>query len=178
LPLDPEIPVEVTHAEWLMHGNDLALGEAVFPKRWEYSVIPTQQRIPEQGEEVIALGYPDIALRNLALVMHIGRVEAILNGYKNMCFISVSFPSGPALSGGPVIDANGYCVGVMSENTFRSDATDAAPPLTSTSTSENASAESGLHKQSHTAMPSKPYGQAVLIGHWRDLPKAPKRLAR
>jgi hypothetical protein len=128
---------------------DLALGKAELPNSWEATLVPTQERLPMIGEEIAALGFPDIAFREPALVLHVGRVESIGKGYRGGRFITVSFPSGPGLSGSPLIDANGYCVGVMVENTFLKTETP----------------------------PGRPYGQAVAIGHWRDAAIGADRLS-
>lgn len=103
--------------------------------------IPTQERIPEIGEEVAAMGFPLVPLRRRDLVFHVGRVESIAAHELGTRFITVSFPSGPGLSGAPLIDGRGFCVGVMVANTFA----EGAPP--------------------------RPYGQAIAIEHWRDIPR-------
>lgn len=121
---------------------DLAIGHGKLPSNWPDVFVGTQERLPKVGEEIAALGFPDIAFRQPELVLHVGRVEAVTTGYRGARFINVSFPSGPALSGAPLLDANGFCLGVMVENTFlgKGDA------------------------------PRRPYGQAIAIGHWRSLP--------
>lgn len=121
--------------------TDLALGYASVPPSWVATSIPTQERLPQVGEEVAALGFPEISLRQPELVLHVGRVEAVTTGYKKARFISVSFASGPGLSGSPLLDANGYCVGVVVEATYRKEEDE----------------------------PLRAYGQAIAIGHWREL---------
>ena len=97
---------------------DMAVLQASLPASWDAMVIPTQERLPQIGEEIAALGFPDIAFRVPDLVLHVGRIESIARGYRGGRFITVSFPSGPGLSGAPLLDANGYCIGVVVENTY------------------------------------------------------------
>ncbi len=144
LPLDSSIELTCIKAICGEQGDiDLAFGSAELPEEWTNSFILTQERLPVIGEEVIALGYPDIAFRHVGLVMHVGRIESVMKGYREARFLTVSFEGGPAISGAPLLDANGYCIGVMVENSFRKPANDA---------------------------PHRPYGQAIAIGHWRDIP--------
>jgi len=103
----------------------------------------TQLRLPEIGEEVIAIGFPCLSQRNPTLVMHIGVVEALpVNYATNHRFIQVSFQSGGGLSGGPLVDKRGFVVGIMVENIFY-----LAEPN----------------------VPSRPYGQAVPVEYLFDV---------
>lgn len=107
--------------------------------------LPTQLRLPEVGEEVCAIGFPSIPQRDATLVTHIGVVEALPNTYNHpKRFIQVSFQSGGGLSGGCLLDKNGYVIGIMVENVFMGGlGTNAAPP--------------------------RPYGQAVPIEYFDEL---------
>jgi len=99
--------------------------------------IPTQCRLPQIGEEVAAIGYPVLPLRDTTLVMHTGIVESLpTSPSKDKRFIQVSFQSGGGLSGSPLIDKRGFVVGIMVENIFQP-------------TDEN--------------VPDKPFGQAVPV---------------
>jgi S1-C subfamily serine protease len=104
--------------------------------------IPTQLRLPEIGEEVVAVGFPAIPFRHPTLVAHVGTVEALPVDYDNQRFIQVSFQSGGGLSGGCLIDRSGHVLGVMVENVYM-------VPMQPR--------EGGT---SRTA-PTRPYGQAV-----------------
>ncbi len=151
IPLEEEIGLTGVYGICGQNGGvDLARGRVHFPHDWPVAWIPTQERIAEAGEEVAALGYPTLSFRHSNLVMHVGRIESVTRTYSNAVCYSLSFPSGPALSGGPLIDANGYCIGVMIENAFLGVA-------------QGDGAGLALHK---------PYGQAIAIGHWRDIPTA------
>jgi len=97
----------------------------------------TKGRLPEIGEEVCAIGYPSLPMRDTTVVMHTGVVEALPVAYSGAPrFIQVSFQSGGGLSGAPLMDERGFVVGVMVENIF-------------TATKEQ--------------VPQRPYGQAVPI---------------
>ena len=128
---------------------DLAIATAELPAGWPSIYVSTQERLPMVGEEIIALGFPDVPFREVSLVMHVGHIESVMLGYRGAQYLTVSFTSGPALSGAPLVDANGNCVGVMVENTFLKPKGDA---------------------------PHRPYGQAIAIGHWRDIPGVSKRI--
>ena len=150
LPLNEPIRLTGVQAVLGEHGAvDLAIGTAELPAEWPRTYVLTQERLPMVGEEIIALGFPDVPSRHVSLVMHVGRIESVMRGYRDARYLTVSFTSGPALSGAPLVDANGYCVGVMIENTFLKPEEDA---------------------------PHRPYGQAIAIGHWRDLQGVPKRI--
>jgi S1-C subfamily serine protease len=184
LPLADETPVTVSHARWQEHGMDLAMGSVTFPRAWDSVFVPTQGRIPCVGEEVVALGYPEIPRRHVALVMHVGRIEAVTRSYRDAMFLSVSFASGPGLSGSPLIDASGYCVGVMCENTFTTESRRETnreeeieidvgnPGAQAVVGSALAGAENPPMERAIGGIvpPSKPYGQAMLVGHWIEMP--------
>jgi S1-C subfamily serine protease len=75
-------------------------------------------RLPEIGEEVVAIGYPRIPNRQPSVVVHSGTVEALPVGYHGDVFIQTSFQSGGGLSGGPLIDKRGFVLGLMIENVY------------------------------------------------------------
>ncbi len=108
--------------------------------------IPTQLRIPDVGEEVVALGFPKIPMRLPTLVAHIGTVEALPTSYSNkQKYVQVSFQSGGGLSGGCLIDKSGHALGILVENVFMNQAKD--PPVEET--------------VSTIEIPSRAYGQAL-----------------
>ncbi|WP_231956619.1 trypsin-like peptidase domain-containing protein [Posidoniimonas polymericola] len=118
--------------------------------------IPTQVRLPELGEEIVAIGFPSIPQRNVTQVVHSGIVEALPVNYSDrLRFIQVSFQSGGGLSGGSLIDAGGNLLGVVVENVFMQ-AADAG----------------GI------TAPSRPYGQAVPVEYLDDLLKSYDRQQR
>lgn len=120
--------------------------------------IPTQERIPEVGEEVAAIGYPTLPRRQSSLVLHVGTIEAVTNNYHGVVHLSVSFPSGLGLSGAPLLDANGYCLGVMVENTVLGEK------------SVSAAEDGDEQDDGKIDVLGRAYGQAVAIAHWRDVP--------
>lgn len=126
--------------------------------------IPTEERVPQIGEEIAAIGYPYVPYRMMELVMHIGRVESVASHRNGVRFISVSFTSGPGLSGSPLLDARGYCIGVMVQNTY-----DQQAAIT------NDQEVGNTNKQQVTLV--RPYGQAIAFEQWRSIPNAPRRLS-
>jgi RNA-directed DNA polymerase len=118
-------------------GIDIGIIKIKEGQREQNIWIPTQSRLPEIGEEVAAIGYPVLPQRDATLVMHSGVVESLpISQKKDKRFIQVSFQSGGGLSGSPLIDKQGFVIGIMIENIFQA-------------TAEN--------------VPSKPFGQAVPI---------------
>lgn len=115
--------------------------------------LPTQLRLPQIGEEVAAIGYPCLPLRNPTLVMHVGIVEALPVTYNlKKRFIQVSFQSGGGLSGGCLIDKGGFVVGIMIENIFN----------------ETKSHFADKDDSGTSCVPTRPYGQAVPIEYLAD----------
>lgn len=136
-----EVPVSFIKSDHVAGKQDLAYGMPKWAKAGVRVAIRTQFRVPEVGEQVAALGFPKVPWRRSALVLHTGVVESVAVSFVGGRFVTVSFASGPGLSGAPLIDANGCCIGVMVENTF----------------------------QEIAGAPSRPYGQAILLGHLKEL---------
>ena len=125
--------------------------------------IPTQLRLPECGEEVLAIGFPTIPLRNATLVAHVGTIEALPTTYNGQQrFIQVSFQSGGGLSGGCLIDKAGYVVGIMVENVFMQGITRRSSDIGDTGESDSTS------DSRETDVPPRPYGQAVPMEYFDD----------
>ncbi len=81
--------------------------------------IWSQERIPEVGEPVAAVGFPTVPRRHATPILHIGSVSAIaLNYPESIQFIQVSFVQGPGLSGAPLVDRRGLLLGIVVENVF------------------------------------------------------------
>lgn len=128
-----------SHKKNVVGGEDF--GIMIMPKGWLDSIRPlqTQCRVPRVGEQVAALGYPSLALREPVLVAHIGTVEAVCRNYQSgVRFLQISFESGGGLSGAPVIDRRGYVVGIVIENIFR---------------------------EQQDRVPTRLFGQATMIGY-------------
>lgn len=87
------------------------------PSRTWPGQIPTQERIPEVGEEVAAIGYPRVGLRQTEPVFYPGVVSSLVRNLGNdVQFIQVSFRHEPGLSGAPLVDKRGYVLGIVVEN--------------------------------------------------------------
>src|SRR5439155_1896352 len=70
------------------------------------------------AEEVAGLGYANIARRDTSLMFVLGYVESPTTDYsRTVHLVSVSLNLAGGMSGGPVMDAAGKIVGVMSEVT-------------------------------------------------------------
>lgn len=112
------------------------------PENLTIPSITTELRLPELGEDVLAIGFPVVPLRSPTIVAHVGWVEALPTAYQTeQVFIQVSFQSGGGLSGGCLIDRSGHVIGVMVENVFMG-----ADPK----------------------VPQRPYGQAVPMEYFDD----------
>jgi RNA-directed DNA polymerase len=106
--------------------------------------LQSQYRLPEIGEEVVAVGYPRVAGRDTTLVVHSGTVEALPIGYRGRDrFIQTSFQSGGGLSGGPILDKRGFALGLMLGNAYL--------------------------KAAESDSPVRPYGQAIPIEYVQRL---------
>lgn len=80
------------------------------------AALPIRRYPLKIGEEVAALGFPAIPGRNPTLAIHLGIVEALTKGYNGLDeYIQVSFQVGGGLSGGPLIDRQGFVVGIIGE---------------------------------------------------------------
>ncbi len=85
-------------------------------------VLPVDTTLPERGDPVAVLGYPSVAQRHPALGVFVGLVESIVPDYKGHVFIQVSASLAGGMSGGPLINAAGSVIGIVSEQTFENTA--------------------------------------------------------
>jgi RNA-directed DNA polymerase len=109
-----------------------------------HTPLQSQYRLPEIGEEVVAIGYPRVAGRDTTLVVHSGTIEALPIGYRGRDrFIQTSFQSGGGLSGGPILDKRGFVLGLMVGNAYL--------------------------KAADSDSPVRPYGQAIPIEYVQRL---------
>lgn len=80
--------------------------------------IPLRTKPITPGEEVAALGFPNIPFHNSSLSIMAGKVESLAttyNGSHETIQVSIDFSGG--VSGGPVIDRDGNLVGIVIEAT-------------------------------------------------------------
>lgn len=106
--------------------------------------LPIRSAMPLPGEEVAALGFPAVPLRQPTLNILVGAVESLPTDYRgDRQFIQVSFGSSGGVSGGPAIDTCGRVIGVVSERTFEQ----VADPK----------------------VPAKPFPQVVPISHLSEI---------
>lgn len=81
--------------------------------------LPLKVTLPAPAEEVAALGYPAVPLRQPTLNILVGFVESLPTDYRGTGqFIQVSLGTSGGASGGPLIDKCGRVVGIVSERTF------------------------------------------------------------
>ncbi|WP_375166050.1 trypsin-like peptidase domain-containing protein [Rhizobium redzepovicii] len=92
--------------------NDLAVvkiaaGEPLKPLAFRKS--PTRL-----GEDIVAVGYPLATLLADSVKITTGNVNALAGIRNDTRYIQISTPIQPGNSGGPVVDRNGYLVGITS----------------------------------------------------------------
>lgn len=92
--------------------NDLAVvkitaGEPLKPLSFRKS--PTRL-----GEDIVALGYPLATLLADSVKITTGNVNALAGIRNDTRYIQISTPIQPGNSGGPVVDRNGYLLGITS----------------------------------------------------------------
>lgn len=81
--------------------------------------LPVRNALPDPGDEVAILGFPVVPQRLPTLNFCAGMVESLPTDYKaTLQYVQVSIPTAGGYSGGPLIDAYGRVVGVVSERTF------------------------------------------------------------
>lgn len=80
------------------------------------------RREPVQpGEEIAAMGYPSVPLRQASLQIMTGHVEGITPTYGgDIRTVSVSIQISGGMSGGPVLDRRGSLIGIVIERTYAS----------------------------------------------------------
>lgn len=144
--VEPVAPRATKHRN-VVGGVDCGMIMLPRPLSQRLPPLSTQERIPEVGEEVAAIGFPYVPHRHTALVMHVGTVSALVRSYQNELFIQVSFHTGGGLSGSPLVDRRGYVLGIMVESVF--------------------------HKPEDIEVPAVQYGQAIPIGYLHYLSSDP-----
>ena len=80
--------------------------------------LPTDSALPEIGDPVAVLAYPNVPGRQPAFGVYPGRVEAITADYRGNTFIQIGGDLAGGMSGGPLINAAGAVIGIVSEQTF------------------------------------------------------------
>ncbi len=114
------VPVEaITIHQQAADGADLAI---IRSERIRYTA-PGKMEIRSQpaqpGEEIAAMGYPSIPLRQPSLNIMEGKVQGVAPTYRGTVqTISVSVEISGGMSGGPVLDRRGKLIGVAIEKTF------------------------------------------------------------
>jgi S1-C subfamily serine protease len=92
--------------------NDLALLQA--PGNFKQTgVIRGQPAHP--GDSVIAIGYPFHGLLTSDFTVTTGIVSSLSGIFNDTRYLQISAPIQPGNSGGPLLDASGYVVGVVAE---------------------------------------------------------------
>lgn len=90
--------------------NDVALLKVEATTR-PLLIVPTD--ITNRGDEVFTLGYPLIAIQGQEQKATFGRVNALSGLKDDIRYLQVDVPVQPGNSGGPLIDARGQVIGVI-----------------------------------------------------------------
>jgi S1-C subfamily serine protease len=91
--------------------NDLAI---VRTDRWPQSVAKFREGSPVRaGDAVIALGYPLSGLLAAAANLTVGNVSALAGLANDSRYLQISAPVQSGNSGGPLLDASGHVVGIV-----------------------------------------------------------------
>lgn len=99
------------------HGRDVGLLRLPKGRTISGTSLRSQERLPEIGEQVAAVGFASQPGREREISLNVGIVESLpTNRAATARFIQVGFQSGFGLSGGPLLDRGGYVVGIMIEN--------------------------------------------------------------
>lgn len=98
---------------------DVALFSLAQPPGGSFHPLPIYTPLPTAGEEAAILGFPVVPQRLPTLNFCAGMVESLPTDYRaTHQFIQVSIPTAGGYSGGPLLDAYGRVIGVVSERTF------------------------------------------------------------
>ena len=91
--------------------NDLAI---VRTDKWPQSVAKFREGSPVRaGDAVIALGYPLSGLLAAAANLTVGNVSALAGLANDSRYLQISAPVQSGNSGGPLLDASGHVVGIV-----------------------------------------------------------------
>ncbi len=101
--------------------NDLALIKLSSDKPW---TPLTFRRAPTRlGEDIVAIGYPLADLLSDSVKITTGNVNALAGLKNDTRYIQISTPIQPGNSGGPIVDRDGFLLGITSA-TFSKKAAD------------------------------------------------------
>jgi S1-C subfamily serine protease len=90
--------------------NDVAIGKVASTDSW---LTLDGDEILKKGDEVIALGYPLIAIQGQSQKATFGRVNALSGIKDDVRFLQVDVPIQPGNSGGPLLNSKGRVIGVI-----------------------------------------------------------------
>jgi S1-C subfamily serine protease len=92
--------------------NDLALLQAPTPTK---DAATIRSAAIHSGESVVAIGYPFHGLLSSDFTVTTGIVSSLSGLLNDTRYLQISAPVQPGNSGGPLLDASGQVVGVVSE---------------------------------------------------------------
>lgn len=90
--------------------NDLALLKV--PVKKPLSPLTFRRAPTRLGEDIIAIGFPLAGLLSDSIKVTTGNVSALAGLHNDTRHLQISTPIQPGNSGGPVIDRDGYLVGI------------------------------------------------------------------
>lgn len=79
----------------------------------ETKALPLSGHTLSKGEEVFTLGYPLITVQGQEQKATFGRINSLSGIADDIRFIQIDVPVQPGNSGGPLINMNGYVVGIV-----------------------------------------------------------------
>ena len=94
--------------------NDLAVVRLVGASNLPASVASFREGIPlRAGDVIVALGYPLSGLLATDANLSVGNVSALAGLADDSRYVQISAPVQPGNSGGPLLDASGHLVGIV-----------------------------------------------------------------
>jgi len=91
----------------------------VLPEEASVGLWPVRSLPLNPGEQVAAIGYPTVPMREPTVGIYVGRVESRAAHFGGqIASVQVSIEMAGGLSGAPVIDRSGYLVGIVTEHTM------------------------------------------------------------
>jgi serine protease Do len=89
--------------------NDITLLKTV----GSFHALPTALGEPRQGETVFTVGFPNVSLQGLEPKLTRGEISSLSGAYDDPRYFQISVAVQPGNSGGPLVDAFGDVIGII-----------------------------------------------------------------